>query len=58
MKAKDLWTFNLPRLGHRVHMVLACLNVARFLLVLGLLCNENNLESNTMVIGGEKKGSW
>jgi hypothetical protein len=56
VKAKELWTFNAPKLGHHVHMVLACLNVARFLLVLGLLCSGHNLESNTMVIGGERKG--
>ncbi len=56
VKAKDLWTFNLPKLGHHVHMVLACLNVVKNLPILGLLCNNHNLESNTMVIGGEREG--
>lgn len=43
VKAKDLWTFNLSNLEHPVYMVLACLNVARLLPVLGSLCHEHNL---------------
>jgi hypothetical protein len=56
VKVKDLWTFNLLEPEHRVDMVLACLNVARLLLVLGLLCHEHNLKSDTMVIGDERQG--
>jgi hypothetical protein len=56
VKVKDLWTFNLLELEHRVDMVLACLNVVRLLLVLGLLCHEHNLELDTMVIGDERQG--
>jgi hypothetical protein len=54
VKVKDLWTFNLLELEHCVDMVLACLNVARLLLVLGLLCHEHNLELDTMVLGDER----
>ncbi len=39
-----------------MYMVLACLNVARLLPVLGSLCHEHNLESDTIVIGGQRRG--
>jgi hypothetical protein len=55
VKAKDLWTFNLSNLEHRVYMVLASLNVVRLLPVLDSLCHEHNLESDTIVRGGERR---
>jgi len=55
VKAKDLWTFNLSNLEHRVYMVLASLNVVRLLPVLDSLCHEHNLESDTIVRGGERQ---